>query len=888
MTKAETTPMKLTLDSALRQRLTTAPQQAINDIKRQLTALLMAKADDKGNSSEWAICDETEEQRLYDPDCPWPFNAGHPGAAYLPNTTPIQRRALHKSAQIYFWNVLYNTFKDIEGIQYILTDTNYQCVNYGRRDEMTGEPTPIGTLLWLAIEQHYMSKDSFETLNYVRDYRKMLQSVEALKSFNSQHVEKFNAWIHQCTMTENIVKDLPDDIRCNSANFNDLKSHLTTLHTSMANKQGINFDYGAIYDDPRFNTEGGPDYMNIAAMLSELRSVIRKHAASTTDSCMKSVQVMNTTSPDTCDYCGGKGHTRSNCKKHKAYKEALHVRKLHHRSGPSDFKRSYNKPQYNKFTFKRQQPNQLGNFLKPLTKFQGKSPRFPNKLNKPYTEPYNKSAHYHQRRGTPPPYQPRRVHFADQKRVPAFIAAPPRPLPRDPPPPSTGPERAGFEAPSLPTNDNLLTGAATKHFVLRVGVVDHAPDKTQLAPIGTQPAPSTKGINPVPTADCDPIEHDDNELPPKKRPRYMPIDCTHLPDGTAYVYIVNDPVEDPYKNGKKPTSGYDADDDNWNLPKVEDMHEVTPAILLNDKRPEAFTPTGFNNDEVSPFTPDDEHDDRHPEHEVLGDPSTSDDDFDSDKNDKGNDDSTVDSAADDHDSDPDDNNDDAGFLREDSEDDDSSEADGDDDNDGNDSGDLYANDSSDANDGGDDDRALSAKTVDTINIDDDIFESAKLSHKICATANYISDLEERNKVLEAEVNDHRELLTMFDSINQDAHKYILSLKTDVKQLEQNKIDLAADLASYQAEVRRLESCLIDNNLQHLISGASPSDSESNPATAAFYKRILSNARTDPTITVAADASLSSPSDDNISASDNSDKCSSAKSLSSDYDSSGSL
>ena len=122
------------------------------------------------------------------------------------------------------------------------------------------------------------------------------------------------------------------------------------------------------------------------------------------------------------------------------------------------------------------------------------------------------------------------------------------------------------------------------------------------------------------------------------------------------------------------------------------MHEVTPAIPLNDKRPEAFTPTGFNNDEVSPFTSDDENDDRLPEHEVLGDPSTSDDDFDFDTNDKGTDDSAVDSAADDHDSDPDDNNDGSKSLadnndgsnpfREDSGDDDSSEADGDDDHDG--------------------------------------------------------------------------------------------------------------------------------------------------------------------------------------------------------------
>ena len=115
----------------------------------------------------------------------------------------------------------------------------------------------------------------------------------------------------------------------------------------------------------------------------------------------------------------------------------------------------------------------------------------------------------------------------------------------------------------------------------------------------------------------------------------------------------------------------------------------------------------------------------------------------------------------------------------------------------------------------------------------------------------------------------------------------LSLKTDVKQLEQNKIDLTADLASHQAEVRRLESCLIDNNLQHLISGASPSNSESDPATASLFRNILQNARTDPTIMIAADASMSSLSDD-ISASDNSGPGTSAKSLSSDYDSSGSL
>ena len=879
MTKAETTPMKLTLDSALRQRLTTAPQQAINEIKRQLIPLLMAKADDKGNSSEWALSCPTEPDRRLNGDCPWPFTAGAADATYLPHTTPIQRKALHKAAQIYLWNLLYNTFKDIDGVQYILTDLDYQCDKYGLRDELTGEPTPIGTLLWAAIEQHYMSRDSFETLNYVSSYRSTLKSAEALKSFHHQHVEKFNAWIHQCTMTENIVKDLPDDIRCNSANFNDLKSHLTTLHTSMANKQGINFDYKAIYDDPRFNTEGGPDYMNIAAMLSELRSVIRKHAASTTDSCMKSVQVMNITSPDTCDYCGGKGHTRSNCKKRKAYQQDAHVRQLHTRSGPSNFKRSYNKPNYNKSNFntKRRQPNQHGfNRFKPLTKFQGsqyqhKSPRFPNK---PYTEPYNKSANYYQRRGTPPPYQPRRsVHFADQQRVPALIAAPPRPLPRDPPPSGTGSERAGFEAPPLPATDNLLNGAATKHYVFRVGVVDDdLHHKTSLSnPIGIKPTPSANGITPTPDADCDPIPDnadDDNSLPPKKRQalrndndkpvstcQFTPIECTWLPDNTPYVYIIGDPVEDPYKHGKKPTSGYDAD--------VDPIDAITQP-------PKTFKPAGFNDDDVSSFTSDDEHDDRLPEHMVLGDPSTSDDDFDFNNDNKGNDDSADDSADfirhDDDDNDPDpnhDNNDDSDPA------DDSADPDDNDD---------------DHNDKG----PPSADDINTINIDDDVFESAKISHKICATANYISDLEARNKVLEAEVNDHRELNTMFDTINQDAHKYILSLKTDIKHLEQNKIDLAADLASYQAEVRRLESCLIDNNLQHLISGASPSDSESNPATAAFYKRILSNARTDPTITVAADASLSSPSDDNISASDNSDKCSSAKSLSSDYDSSGGL
>ena len=861
-TKTDSTPLKLTLDPALRQRLTTAPQQAINDIKRQLIPLLMAKADDKGNSSEWALSCRTEEARRLDGDCPWPFSAGAADATYLPHTTPVQRKALHKSAQIYLWNLLYNTFKDIDGVQYILTDLNYQCVNYAHRDELTGEPTPIGTLLWAAIEQHYMSRDSFETLNYVSSYRAMLQSVGALKSFNPQHVQEFYDWIHQCTMTENIVKDLPDDTRCNSANFNDLKSHLTKLHTSIANRghQGINFDYKAIYDDPRFNTEGEPDYMNIGAMLSELRSAIRKHAASTTDSRMKSVQVMNINSPDTCDYCGGQGHTRSNCKKLKAYKEALHVRKLHNRSGPFAFKRPYNKPNYNKFTFKRQQPNQLGNFLKPLAKFQGsqyqhKSPRFPNKPNKPYTEPYNKSAHYHQRRGTQPPYQPRRsVHFADQKRVPAFIAAPPRPPPPTLPP-RPGVERAGFEAPMLPANDNLLQGATTTHHVFRVGVLeDDLRHKTPLsAPIGIKPTPSANGITPAPHADCDPIPDDeDDDTPPKKclalcdandkpitgKPQgnvqYIPYEQTQLPDGTYYQYTVGDRVEDPYMSGKKPTSGYAADN-------------------------EPFDAT------TNPFdTSDDEHDPRLPANMVFGDPSPSDDDFDVNNDNKGNDDSADNSAAD-ADNDPDpkhDNHDDSD----------------------------PANDSTDQDDTDidrHDEGPPSADDINTITIDDDIFESAKISHKICATANYISDLEERNKILEAEVNDHRELHTMFDTINQDAHKYILSLKTDVKHLEQNKIDLTADLASYQAEVRRLETCLINNNLQHLISRPSPSDSVSDPDIDEFWRTMLRHARTDPTILVAADASLPSPSDD-ISASNNSGNSSSAKSASSDYDSSGSL
>ena len=167
-TKADTAPMKLNLDAAIRHLLTATPQRAISDIKRQLIPLLMAKADDKGNSSEWAIRYLTEQERRLAADCPWPFSAGVADATYPPNTTPIQRKALHKSAQVYLWNLLNNTFMAIPAVQYILTDPNYQCLNYAHRDELTDEPTPIGTLLWVAIEQHYMSKDDFETLNYMR------------------------------------------------------------------------------------------------------------------------------------------------------------------------------------------------------------------------------------------------------------------------------------------------------------------------------------------------------------------------------------------------------------------------------------------------------------------------------------------------------------------------------------------------------------------------------------------------------------------------------------------------------------------------------------------------------------------------------------------------
>jgi len=826
-TKADTAPMKLNLDAAIRHLLTATPQRAISDIKRQLIPLLMAKADDKGNSSEWAIRYLTEQERRLAADCPWPFSAGVADATYPPNTTPIQRKALHKSAQVYLWNLLNNTFMAIPAVQYILTDPNYQCLNYAHRDELTDEPTPIGTLLWVAIEQHYMSKDDFETLNYMRSYRAMLQSVEALKSFKPEHVQIFYDWIDQCTITENIVKDFADDTRCNSANFNDLKSHLTKLHASAANRghQGINFDYATIYDNPRFNTAGGPDYMNIGAMLSELRSAVRKQAASTTDSSMKSVSVMNVNSTDHCTYCGGKGHTRSNCKKLKAYQQGMHVHQLHTRSGPPNFKRAYNKPNFNPHQpTKRRQPSQLGfHRFKPPTKFRGpqyqhKSPRFDHKH---YTEPYNKTNNYHQRRGrtSPPPYQhPRSVRFNDQQRpVPAFVAAPPRPLPRDPPP-RAGFERAGFEAPTLPANDNLLNGAATTHHVFRVGVVDDdLYHKTSLAPIGIQPTPSAKGITPAPNADCDPIsdnEDDDNRLPPKKRlalhddndkpvstpknhdekPQYIPVDCAHLSDD----------------NGNK------------------------------------------------------DHDDRYPEDEVFGDSSGDDaDDLDT------NNDNDSTSASEDDSADANDNN-----------------------NDGNsDSADDSADADDNDNDHGDD-GSPSAEAIDAINIDDDIFESAKISHNICATAQYIADLEEHNKILEAEINDYRELNTMFDTINQDAHKYILSLKTDIKHLETIQLDLAADLASYRAEVRRLENCLYNNNLQHLISGTSPSDDDASdhPETESLFRHILSQARTDNTIIVPADASLPSPSDDN-SASDNSVNDNSVndnQSPSSDSGSSGSL
>tara|TARA_B100001758_G_C18413818_1_gene617848 strand:- start:3517 stop:4512 length:996 start_codon:yes stop_codon:yes gene_type:complete len=293
----------------------------------------------------------------------------------------------------------------------------------------------------------------------------------------------------------------------------------------------------------------------------------------------------------------------------------------------------------------------------------------------------------------------------------------------------------------------------------------------------------------------------------------------------------------------------DNEDDDNRLPPKKRL------ALHDDNDKPVSTPK--NHDEKPQYIPVDcahlsddngnkDHDDRYPEDEVFGDSSGDDaDDLDT------NNDNDSTSASEDDSADADDNDNDHG-----------------------------------------DDGSPSAEAIDAINIDDDIFESAKISHNICATAQYIADLEEHNKILEAEINDYRELNTMFDTINQDAHKYILSLKTDIKHLETIQLDLAADLASYRAEVRRLENCLYNNNLQHLISGTSPSDDDASdhPETESLFRHILSQARTDNTIIVPADASLPSPSDDN-SASDNSVNDNSVndnQSPSSDSGSSGSL
>ena len=462
--------------------LNITPQSTINRfLQNKLLPLLSSSSvndKEKHNTSEWALQHRTTADRITAKNAPYPFASGVAGAQYPPRSTPESRQIAHKLVQLYLQQLLYQTFEEVPDVRYILNDKQFNVDKYDRTDPATGEPTTVGTNLWLAIYNHFTHADANEASNYVDKFKKHLQSFPGIQNYNKTTVTQVNNWIDVALEMLDVVNDFPAEVRCHDSNYNTLYRTLET-HASSETALKVGFNYNEILTRPCLVDPSHENYRDIRYILWQLRQTLRKRAALLHDE--GTSMSLNVNIP-TCSFCKKKGHTMEECRQLQARLAQSDNRMLHSMNRPRyasiqgsrlPYNKPPSKPSYNSGNKYKNQN------YKPRTPVFNREPRSP----RPTTSNSFHGYRSDDTRGKTKPYKPsfsgpkKRVHFGPDKnpRPPqyprnkqdrgpqysAHVATTPRPLPPGPPP-----NHFGFDATSHPivsANAAMLDAPANYH-----------------------------------------------------------------------------------------------------------------------------------------------------------------------------------------------------------------------------------------------------------------------------------------------------------------------------------------------------------------------------------------------------------------------------------------
>ena len=450
-----------------KQQLHTTPEVTINRFLQNKLLPLLSSASvndkEKHNTSEWAIQYHTTDDRITAENAPYPFASGVAGAQYPPRSTPETRRIAHKLVQLYLQQLLYQTFEEVPDVRYILNDKQFNVDKYDRTDPATGEPTTVGTNLWLAIYHHFTHADDNEASNYVEKFKQHLHRFPGIPNYNKTAVSRVNHWIDNALEMLDVVNDFKAEVRCHDSNYNALYRTLET-HASSEIALKVGFNYKDILNRPCLVDPGHENYRDIRYILGQLRTTLRKRAALVHD---ESTSLTLNVNIPSCSFCKKKGHTMEECRQLQARLAQSDNRMLHSPNRPRYASVQGSRLPYKNQNHKRRSPvfNRDPRSPRPTTSnsFHGNRPddtRGKNKSYKPSFSGPKKRVHFGPDKNPRPPQYPRNK----QDRGPqysAHVATTPRPLPPGPPP-----NHFGFDATSNPivsANAAMLDASANYH-----------------------------------------------------------------------------------------------------------------------------------------------------------------------------------------------------------------------------------------------------------------------------------------------------------------------------------------------------------------------------------------------------------------------------------------
>ena len=460
-----------------KQQLHTTPEVTINRFLQNKLLPLLSSASvndkEKHNTSEWAIQYHTTDDRITAENAPYPFASGVAGAQYPPRSTPETRRIAHKLVQLYLQQLLYQTFEEVPDVRYILNDKQFNVDKYDRTDPATGEPTTVGTNLWLAIYNHFTHADDNEASNYVEKFKQHLHRFPGIPNYNKTAVSRVNHWIDNALEMLDVVNDFKPEVRCHDSNYNALYRTLET-HASSEIALKVGFNYKDILNRPCLVDPGHENYRDIRYILGQLRTTLRKRAALVHDE--STSMTLNVNIPS-CSFCKKKGHTMEECRQLQARLAQSDNRMLHSPNRPryasvQGSRLPYASVQGSRLPYKNQNHKRRSPVFnrdprspRPTTSnsFHGNRPddtRGKNKSYKPSFSGPKKRVHFGPDKNPRPPQYPRNK----QDRGPqysAHVATTPRPLPPGPPP-----NHFGFDATSNPivsANAAMLDASANYH-----------------------------------------------------------------------------------------------------------------------------------------------------------------------------------------------------------------------------------------------------------------------------------------------------------------------------------------------------------------------------------------------------------------------------------------